>query len=284
MKPRGVATATSPKAFYQDFSFEVGLRDWLVPNPRHEQLKLLVSDVLQGSRGLRILDLGCGAGVMSDYLTAYGAVVARDFSLPAIRLGRLLAPRVEFQTGDLNQVAASQSFDVVTMFDVLEHIDPSDRAALLERVRQELAPGGRIVLSTPHARYTRWLQTERPHLLQVIDEAVDLSDLLALTEKLQLALVRYETYEIDGAGPQYQLLVLGDPPVLGSRPTRPRRLTMRLRTRGNSLARVTRRARTAFRLVRRGQLVAACWFVVGKGRPPRSILGEGTPPSEASRP
>src|SRR3954454_8906196 len=71
------------RAYYQDFSLAVGEQDWREPNGRHEQLRLRLDDVLGGARGLNILDVGCGAGVMSSYLCRYGAVTGTDFSAPA---------------------------------------------------------------------------------------------------------------------------------------------------------------------------------------------------------
>ena len=94
------------EAFYQDFSLEVGLRDWVLPNARHVQLKLLLETPLLGPRrDLRILDVGCGAGVMTDALTAFGEATGTDFSVPAIepRAPDGL-PSARFHAGDLSEV------------------------------------------------------------------------------------------------------------------------------------------------------------------------------------
>jgi SAM-dependent methyltransferase len=274
-----VTTDHHSAAYYQDFSFEVGLRDWIVPNARHEQLKLLLADALDGSGPQRILDLGCGAGVMSAFLTSFGDVVAVDFSRPAVELGRAMAPEVDFRVGDAGTVP-SGPFDVITLFDVLEHIPPGERPELLARLAAELAPGGRIVMSTPHPRYTRWLHEERAEALQVIDEPVDVPDLLEAAGGVGLELTRYETFDIDGSGPQYQLVVVAAALAPGG-PASPRRaLKTRMRLRCNPIARVLRRVVIAARLVRRGRPAAALWFVIGKGSPRRrlgrSAGGEGS--------
>ncbi len=195
------------EAFYQDFSLEVGLRDWVLPNARHVQLKLLLDALLGPRRDLRILDVGCGAGVMTDALTAFGEATGTDFSVPAIELARRMVPSARFHAGDLSEVGGGP-FDLVTMFDVVEHIPPGDRAAFFDQAGALLAPGGRMIISTPHPSFTRWLHAERPDLLQVVDEPVEPAELLATAERLGLELRRYETYDIHFASPEYQLAEL----------------------------------------------------------------------------
>jgi SAM-dependent methyltransferase len=268
------ARPTDAAAYYDDFSLEVGLRDWLVPNARHEQLKLLLADILGSRRSLRILDVGCGAGVMSEYLTAFGTVVATDFSARAVELGRVMAPEVDFRVGDVDEAIPSGHYQLITLFDVLEHIRPDERTALIGRLRSALTNNGAIILSTPHPRHTRWLHAERQDLLQVIDEPVEIRDVLHAAGEAGLMLSRYETFDIDASGPQYQLLLLSTPPDPGAAAKRRKELGVRWRVTANPLARVLRRARLSIRLLRRGMPRAALWFVVGKGRPPRSLVRE----------
>ena len=90
------------EGFYGEFSVRVGLRDWLVANARHEQLKLLVAEVMLGRpRSARVLDVGCGTGVMSEFMTRFGAVTGIDFSEPAVRLAAQMVPRASFGSGSL---------------------------------------------------------------------------------------------------------------------------------------------------------------------------------------
>ena len=214
------AATSDPEDYYQGFSFQVGIRDWLLPNQRHEQLKLIVDDLLRGRRGLRVLDIGCGAGVMSDFLTRYGKVTGIDFSRPAIELGGVLSREARFRAGRVEELDPGARFDLITLFDVLEHIPRDQRAAFLADVHSRLAARGTIVSSTPHATDNRWLAENRPELLQVVDEAVDLADLIEVTGRLGLELVHYRTYDIDRRR-QYQVIALE--PVAGAEePPQPR--------------------------------------------------------------
>ena len=88
---RGMS-ATEVEHFYEDFSFDAGLRDWQRPNARHERMRLELDDMLGGARGLRMLDIGCGGGVLSSFLCRYGEVTGIDLSRSATELAGLLEP------------------------------------------------------------------------------------------------------------------------------------------------------------------------------------------------
>lgn len=96
---------------------------------------------------LTILDAGCGTGAGLDNIESFGTVVGADAFADALEFcrrrgkGRLLHTSLE-EPG-----IASDSVDVVTMLDVLEHID-DDRAALRSLFRV-LRPGGKLLLTVP---------------------------------------------------------------------------------------------------------------------------------------
>jgi len=120
-------------------------------------------------RPLRLLDYGCGTGfdlpLLAEFGTALGADLSTDTALEFRRPGP--APILDAER-DLDPYAGT--FDVVTAFDVLEHL--ADDAAGLARLRSLLVPGGQLVLTVPaydflwsgedvvsahHRRYTRRL-------------------------------------------------------------------------------------------------------------------------------
>lgn len=94
-----------------------------------------------------VLEVGAGTGSVAAALARLGYNVAvTDVHHQALELaGRKgLTERYEC---DLMAMPFREQFDVVGLFDVLEHID-DDRAALLG-IRQVLKPGGRLILTVP---------------------------------------------------------------------------------------------------------------------------------------
>lgn len=115
--------------------------------------------------GARTLDLGCARG---DFL-AYAAEA--DLLTEGVDLHPGLAQEARgrgftVHTGDLRDLAASlgSSFDLVTLWDVIEHVD--DPVAVLAACRQVLRPGGLVLFHTGNAAFqipkARWLYRLRP--------------------------------------------------------------------------------------------------------------------------
>jgi SAM-dependent methyltransferase len=100
----------------------------------------------------RILDVGCGDGYMIEYLKrhgwdGYGA--ERSETACAYAIGKLKIGADKMYCGDfLESPIPEQSFDCITLYDVLEHL-PSP-AAVLEKCRALLKPGGGLFLQVPN--------------------------------------------------------------------------------------------------------------------------------------
>lgn len=246
------------EGFYGEFSHRVGLRDWQVANARHEQLKLLVADALRGDRrGVRILDVGCGTGVMTAFMTRFGMATGVDYSEPAVRLAAAMVPHASFRVGSLVDAGlASGAFDLITLFDVLEHVPLWQRSGFAGELGRLLAREGTLVASTPHPRMTESMRHERPELMQVVDEAVKLHDVLELFGRLDLTLARYQSFDIERGSPQYQFMVFKR--GSGSEAARPSpALARRLRIVDNRVMHRVRPWVMAAHLARRGRVRVA---------------------------
>ena len=91
-----------------------------------------------------VLDVGCGDGLFLDGLDRFGT--ARGLELDARLVSEARAHRIHLGPLDARYSPETQ-FGLVTMLDVLEHID--DDAAALEQVRRVLEPGGTLVVTVP---------------------------------------------------------------------------------------------------------------------------------------
>jgi 2-polyprenyl-6-hydroxyphenyl methylase/3-demethylubiquinone-9 3-methyltransferase len=103
--------------------------------------------------GSRVLDVGCGGGLLAEALARAGArVTAIDLAPGMIEVARLHAAEsalaVDYRLVSAEQVAAAEpaGFDVVTCMEMLEHVpEPAAMTATLARL---LRPGGALFVST----------------------------------------------------------------------------------------------------------------------------------------
>ncbi|RYF31956.1 MAG: bifunctional 2-polyprenyl-6-hydroxyphenol methylase/3-demethylubiquinol 3-O-methyltransferase UbiG [Comamonadaceae bacterium] len=104
--------------------------------------------------GKRILDVGCGGGILADSMARKGAqVTGIDLATKALRVAQLHA--LEAQTGNIEyreisveKLAEEQpgSFDTVTCMEMLEHVP--DPASVVHACSQLVKPGGWVFFST----------------------------------------------------------------------------------------------------------------------------------------
>jgi len=102
--------------------------------------------------GLRIIDIGCGGGLLSEPMARLGAeVVGADAAERNIPIAQIHAERsgleIDYRhTTAENLAAAGEEFDVVLNMEVVEHV--SDPLIYLMACQQLLKPGGLHICST----------------------------------------------------------------------------------------------------------------------------------------
>jgi len=112
-----------------------------------------VQRIVGDLRGKRILDVGCGGGILSESMAASGArVTGIDLSDKALGVARLhkleSGADVEYRLVAAETLAAESpgAYDVVTCMEMLEHVP--EPASVVAAVATLVKPGGTIVIST----------------------------------------------------------------------------------------------------------------------------------------
>jgi len=116
-------------------------------------LRLNWIDGLVGLKGKRVLDVGCGGGILSESMYFKGAeVVGIDLGEKALNVAKLhqleSGAKVDYQYIAVEELATQQqaSFDVVTCMEMLEHVP--DPAAIITACARLVKPGGSVFFST----------------------------------------------------------------------------------------------------------------------------------------
>jgi len=124
--------------------------------PLHQinPLRLAWIDDIVPLAGKRVLDIGCGGGILADAMARKGAeVLGIDLAGKALKVAQLHALEAQTQGVSYREVSAEalavekpESFDVVTCMEMLEHVpDPS---SVVRACATLVKPGGHVFFST----------------------------------------------------------------------------------------------------------------------------------------
>jgi SAM-dependent methyltransferase len=118
----------------------------------HIGRKKLILDLVQRNvtdlNDSRMLEIGCGNGSVLAYLKQNNVTIeGSDIFMEALKFCRRRVPSVPLYQADILCLPFLHEFDIVGLFDILEHIE-YDEKALLE-VGQVLKPGGKLIITVP---------------------------------------------------------------------------------------------------------------------------------------
>ena len=130
----------------------------------HRLKTVTIERVAPPEPGMALLDLGCGSGVVADWLAARArSVDAVDANPRAVEYARSAFPRANLAfhqaTADALPFPAGR-FDRIYVLEFIEHLYAGQLEELFRGLASLLAPGGTIFLTTPNYR-SPWPLLER---------------------------------------------------------------------------------------------------------------------------
>ncbi len=123
------------------------------------RLRIILNQVTISEK-IKVLDVGCGGGLMSEPLARLGArVTGLDLSQEAIDIATEHAKEmgfdIEYKCSELSEIL-DHSFDLVMVLEMLEHVDEPEAA--LKQAVQKLKIGGTIVVSTINKTFSSYIK------------------------------------------------------------------------------------------------------------------------------
>ena len=100
---------------------------------------------------LKILDLGCGGGLISEGMTKLGAdVTGIDFIKENIDVAKKHARKnklkINYKILDFENEKIRSKYDIIIIFEVLEHL--ADWKSFIKKIKNNLKPNGLLIIST----------------------------------------------------------------------------------------------------------------------------------------
>jgi 2-polyprenyl-3-methyl-5-hydroxy-6-metoxy-1,4-benzoquinol methylase len=153
LEPRRMGDAIAIDGGYQHRALKEG---FVVQRFWHAEKLRMIEKFSRPAAGERVLDIGCGSGVVADALRAQGAsVTAVDGNPDAIAYARRTfgRPGIDFQLGQVEDIAAIPgTVDRSYCFEVVEHLYINQVDNLFRRAYELARAGGTLTVTTPNYR------------------------------------------------------------------------------------------------------------------------------------
>ncbi len=149
------------KEAFQEDKYNRGPYHWMqigAPKIQYDLRASIALRFLGDLKGRKALDIGCGDGKFtSDILNTGAEVQGVDVSEKALRFAQVLVPEASFHKMDATKLDfPSESFDAVTLMDVIEHFPDEMAAKVIDEAARVLKASGTIIVSTPSTNL--WMQ------------------------------------------------------------------------------------------------------------------------------
>ncbi|MDD5758175.1 MAG: class I SAM-dependent methyltransferase [Desulfobulbaceae bacterium] len=162
---------------------------------RSKALRRIAFSQRELAQGAKVLDLGCGDGFLIDELCPHttGSIDAVDIHLTSEQLTTFstIRPRVNFHNS--YDSLPEKSYELITMFDVLEHID-DDLPFLQETISRFAKPGALLFCTVPafqslFSSHDVFLQHHRRYALPDLEQLLERAGLKVISSGYLFALL-----------------------------------------------------------------------------------------------
>ena len=135
--------------------FDQRAETWDAHGTPRETIINTILDTAGVTRGVSILDVGCGTGVLFPYYLARGAAGVTGVDLSPAMIAQAKAkfgsdPRITLLCGDAS-VLAPGKFDTCVVFNAMPHFQSA--RALIGALSKALVPGGRLTIAHGDSRH-----------------------------------------------------------------------------------------------------------------------------------
>ncbi len=212
---------TAPEGSMESDRFYVNLfinaPAWSTPHPNADEaarwskiasfLECILRQVRQDSPGkvLRILDVGCGRGWLTNLVSMYGHCEGVEPVSEVVAHARRLFPHLRFEAGTADEILARPDFspyDVVVTSEVLEHVPHGQKDLFLAQLALLLTPEGYLVLTTPRGEmWEQWKTIAPPN--QPVEDWVTEGDVQKLFRRQGFAVLGLERVHVEVPGLRY---------------------------------------------------------------------------------
>ncbi len=102
-------------------------------------------------QGLKLLDVGCGGGLLAEPLARLGAeVTGIDAAEASVETARAHAKasglKIDYRAGEVSDLDEHKKYDIITALEIVEHV--SELGGFITSLAQRLKPNGLLILST----------------------------------------------------------------------------------------------------------------------------------------
>jgi trans-aconitate 2-methyltransferase len=208
-----MATKSEIEEYYNKTWKDLDDQGLTKPNPRH----LVILDKLRKNglaRNSNVLEIGCGIGTLSNLLAGYltkGKITAVDISPETIALAKhkfKSRKNLEFQVSDMSNWSNQNTFDVIVLPDVLEHIPLDQHDNLFAKINTVSNLNTKLLVNIPHPKALEYIIENRKDLLQIIDIPIHTNILSQNAANHGYYIESLESYSIGFEAEDYQFISL----------------------------------------------------------------------------